>query len=111
MFTRSTLQRISKAVRASETESSTGLGTKKRRIIRHSSGGLNVDYVLDLPPIPTKRKGTELIFWCNEETGMELFEEPGTGDDQIWKWSWPQTRWYPMQKCTHLSGISGGTPE
>ena len=65
-----------------------------------SSGGgsgFSVDVVETLPPIPTA--GYRVVFWSSTGSGV--------GDDQLWEAYSGQSRWYPCQKPTTLSGAPG----
>jgi hypothetical protein len=71
--------------------------------LRTIGGGGSSDEVLRvavLPPVPAS--GTRRVFWYSNATKVG-----GTGDDQVWQCSYPQTRWYPMDKPT----VETGEPE
>jgi len=76
-----------------------------------ASGGETWSYVLELPDYP--ESGKKLVFWCGEDTGVLLFGEAGTGDDQFWECVYPQKRYYCKHKYTAEVGVpitmGGGT--
>jgi hypothetical protein len=57
----------------------------------------SVEVVESLPAIPTV--AYKMVFWTSAGAG--------TGDDQTWEAFPGQTRWYPCQKPTTLSGAPG----
>ena len=71
----------------SNTTSTNGAGS--------SSSSFSVDIVESLPALPDP--GYRMVFWTSAGAG--------TGDDQTWEAHAGQTRWYPCQKPTTLSGV------
>lgn len=63
-------------------------------VARGGGTTMRVQTVLALPAIPTT--GMKEVFWTSAGEG--------TGDDQVWRAYAGQTRWYPTQKWTSLSG-------
>lgn len=59
-----------------------------------SGSSFSVDTVETLPAIPTV--GYQMVFWTSVGAGV--------GDDQTWEAYAGQSRWYPCQKPTTLSG-------
>lgn len=59
--------------------------------------GFSVEVVETLPAIPTT--GYQMVFWTSVGAGV--------GDDQTWEAYPGQSRWYPCQKPTTLSGAPG----
>jgi len=59
-----------------------------------SGSAFSVDTVEILPAIPDE--GYQMVFWTSVGAG--------TGDDQTWEAFAGQSRWYPCQKPTTLSG-------
>jgi len=75
---------------------------------KRGGGGIVIKYVAKLPVIQNTWKTPKFVYWCDEQTGLQLLGEEGTGDNQVWVW-WPHSAYYvPMQKYTVLSGIPEG---
>ena len=61
-------------------------------------GGLSIDPVATLPPVPTS--GWRFVYWYGDDN-----EEGGEGDYQVWFAYHGQIMWTPMQYATNKSGI------
>lgn len=87
------------------------LSVKKRFAIGGGSGGGAPTYVAELPAFTTQAGQYREVFWCDEETGLDLLGEAGTGNNQVWETMYPQRRWYPKNKYTANVGIPLTEPE
>jgi hypothetical protein len=79
-----------------------GVGAAKEELLR----------VGQLPPIPSgiesNKKKVHRVFWLSPETGLQEGINNATGNDGIWINTWPQNRWYPIDKATGHSGVPYG---
>lgn len=68
---------------------------------RGGGGGLSIQWVKELPAIPTAPQTSRIVFWAGADR-----LEGGTGDNQLWTASTGDTRWYPCgAKFTDKTGL------